>query len=285
LLTNSYVNVLNPANGLAPYPAFGVVAWRGNTSNSTFEALIYDLHRAFQNGFLLTVDYMWSHSINDGSIGGGESDTVQDVFCRACDKASSDDDQRQTFNVSAVYNLPFGSGRRFLTDRGAARAIFGGWTLNGLATARAGLPVNVVENRSNASAPGGYSVGSSERPNLNAGVSVVPPGGQTPNDWINLAAFSTPANGVFGNLGRNAISGPGLWQIDAALAKKFSITERVGIQFRAEVFNLFNRAQFGQPNANISTPGNFGVITTTVNEGATGSGTPRQIQLGLRVSF
>jgi hypothetical protein len=285
LLTTTYINVLNPATRVAPYPAFGVVAWRGNTSNSTFEALIYDLHRAFQNGFLLTADYMWSHSINDGSIGGGESDTVQDVFCRACDKASSDDDERQTFNTSAVYNLPFGLGRRFLTGRGVTRAVFGGWNVSGIATARTGLPVNVVMNRSNASVPGGYSVSGSERPSLIAGASIIPIGGQTPNDWLNLAAFSIPANGTFGDLGRNALSGPGLWQIDAAVAKRASITERFAVQFRAEMFNIFNRAQYGQPNANISTPGNFGSITTTVNEGATGSGTPRQIQVSLRISF
>ncbi len=284
LLTTTYVNVLNPASGIPPYPAFGVVAWRGNTSNSTFEALVYDLHRAFQKGFLLTADYMWSHSINDGSIGGGESDTVQDVFCRACDKASSDEDERQTFNASAAYNLPFGSGRQLLRDRGFARAVFGGWSLTGIATARTGLPINVTVNRLNASVPGGYSVSGSERPNL-AGTSVLPIAVKNPNDWINLTAFAVPANGTFGDLGRNVLSGPGLWQVDAALTKKASIAERLAIQFRAEIFNLFNRAQYGQPNANISTPANFGVITTTVNEGATGSGTPRQIEISVRLLF
>ena len=84
---------------------------------------------------------------------------------------------------------------------------------------------------------------------------------------------------------RNALSGPGLWQIDAALAKRVSLTERLGVQFRAEIFNILNRAQYGQPNANLSTPGNFGVITTTVNQGATGSGTPRQIQIAVRILF
>ena len=140
-------------------------------------------------------------------------------------------------------------------------------------------------NRSNISVPGGYSVSGSERPNYVAGASLIPIGGQTPNNWINLGAFTTPANGTFGDLGRNALSGPRLWQVDAALAKTTSLTERFAIQFRAEAFNIFNRAQYGQPNANISTPANFGVITTTVNQGATGSGTPREIQFALRLSF
>ncbi len=284
LLTTTYVNVLDPVTRLRLYPAFGVVAWRGNTGNSTFHGLQYNVRREFKTGWLLTANYMWSHSINDGSIGGGESDTVQDVFCRACDKASSDDDARQVFNMSAVYQLPFGAGRRFLTSPGLVRTVIGGWELSGIGTARTGLPVNITINRSNSVVPGGYSVSGSERPNLNAGIPVVPLN-QTPDNWINPAAFSSPLARTFGNLGRNALSGPGLWQADLALAKGVSLTEGLGLQLRAEMFNVFNRAQYGQPNANLSTPGNFGVITTTVNEGATGGATPRQIQLGLRILF
>ena len=285
LLTTTYVNVKNLVTGLVPYPAFGVVAWRGNDGNSTFHAFQWNARREFQTGFLVSANYMWSHSINDGSIGGGESDTVQDVFCRACDKASSDDDVRSVFNLSTVYQLPVGAGRHFLNNPGVARAILGGWELGGVGTARSGLPVNITIDRQGASVPGGYSVAGSERPDLIPGVSLIPPGGQTPNEWINLAAFAVPANGTFGNLGRNAFRGPDLWQIDAALSKRVSITESLGLQFRAEAFNIFNRAQYSNPLSDISSPLNFGQITTPVNQGATGSGTPRQIQLAVRVIF
>ena len=111
VLTTTYVNLVNPQTGVAPYPAFGPVSWRGDVGNSTFHALQLNARRAFQNGFLLSANYMWSHSINDGSIGGGESDTPQDSFCRSCDKASSDDDVRQVFNLSAVYQLAVRSGK------------------------------------------------------------------------------------------------------------------------------------------------------------------------------
>jgi hypothetical protein len=87
VLTTTYTNLAIPPTNIVPYPAFGVVSWRGDAGNSTFEALQLNLRRTFQNGFLLSANYMWSHSINDGSIGGGESDTPQDSFCRACDKA------------------------------------------------------------------------------------------------------------------------------------------------------------------------------------------------------
>jgi len=109
-----------------------------------------------------------------------------------------------------------------------------------------------------------------------------PAAGQTPDNWINPAAFAAPL-GTFGNLGRNALRGPGLWQLD--LAKNISFTKKLRLQLRAETSNVFNRAQYGGPHANLSTAGNFGTITTTVNSGATGSGTPRQIQLAVRISF
>ena len=117
------------------------------------------------------------------------------------------------------------------------------------------------------------------------GVSLIPPGGQTPNDWINAAAFTTPLAGTYGNAGRNLVRAPGLWQVDSAISRTVSLTERIGVQFRVEAFNVFNRAQFGAPSANLSSLLSFGVITTPVNQGATGSGTPRQFQLALRLTF
>ncbi|MBV8897799.1 MAG: TonB-dependent receptor, partial [Acidobacteriaceae bacterium] len=92
VLTTTYTNLAVPPANLVPNPAFGAVSWRGDVGNSTFEALQFNARRAFQNGLLFSANYMWSHSINDDSIGGGESDTPQNPFCRACDKASSDDD-------------------------------------------------------------------------------------------------------------------------------------------------------------------------------------------------
>jgi hypothetical protein len=285
LLTTTYVNLLNPITGLRPYPAFGTVAWRGNDSNSTFHALQVNARRAFHGGFSLSANYMLSHIINDGSIGEGESDTVQNPLCRACDKASSDDDVRTVFNAAVVYQFPFGAGRFFFSKPGALRAFLGRWELNGIATARTGLPVNVTIDRTNGNVPYGYSVPSSERPDYVSEASVFPAGGQTPNRWINLEAFGMPLPGTFGNLGRNALRGPGLWQLDLALAKNIAFSERLRLQLRAEAFNVLNRAQYGNPNADLSTAGNFGAITTPVNVGATGSGTPRQIQLEARISF
>lgn len=272
ILTTTYTNLAVPPLNTVPYPAFGAVSWRGDVGNSTFEALQANVRRSFSDGFLLSANYMWSHSINDGSIGGGESDTPQDSFCRACDKASSDDDIRHTFNLSAVYTLPF------------RNRIWGNWELSAIGTAQTGLPVNITVDRSNSAVPGLFSISGEERPNYVSGVSLTPTGGSNPNDWINAAAFATPASQTFGNLGRNAFRAPGLTQIDMGLSKFISVTERVRLRFRADLFNVLNRAQYGAPNADISAS-NFGTITSTVSNYASGRGTPRELQLSAKIIF
>jgi hypothetical protein len=284
VLTTTYTNLVNPATGVAPYPAFSQVSWRGDVGNSTFEGLQLNARRAFQNGFLLTSNYMWSHSINDGSIGGGESDTPQNSFCRSCDKGSSDDDVRQLFNLSTVYQLPFGAGKQYVSSPSVARALLGGWEVSAIGTAQTGLPVNVTIDRSNAAVPGDYSISGEERPNYIGGDSLTPPGGSTPNQWINPLAFTTPAKQTFGNLGRNAFRAPGISQLDLGLSRYVSIKERVTIRLRADLFNVFNRAQYGAPNADVS-QSNFGVITTTISSYATGRGTPRELQLSAKILF
>ncbi len=284
VLTTTYTNLINPATGVAPYPAFGPVSWRGDVGNSTFHALQLNVRRAFQQGFLLSANYMWSHSINDGSIGGGDSDTPQDSFCRACDKASSDYDVRQMFNLSAVYELPFGAGKRYLGTPGLVRTVLGGWTLSTIASTQTGLPFNITVNRSNGSVPGDYAVSGEERPDYVPGVPLTPPGGSTPNDWVSAAAFATPASGTFADLGRNAFRAPGISDVDFALAKDISVAERAKVRFRADVFNILNHAQYGAPNAVLGQT-NFGEITTTISSYATGRGTPREFQLSAKVTF
>ncbi len=284
ILTTTYTNLAVPGSNVVPYPAFGVVSWRGDVGNSTFEALQFNLRRSFHNGFLLSSNYMWSHSINDGSIGGGDSDTPQNSFCRSCDKASSDFDVRHLFNLSAVYALPFGAGRQYANSPGILRTLLGNWEMSAIGTTQTGLPVNITVDRANASVPGLYAVSGSERPDYVSGQSLTPAGGSTSNHWINPAAFAAPAKGTFGNLGRNAFRAPGITQLDLAVSRFVSLSERFSIRFRADVFNLTNRAQYGAPNADASAS-NFGVITTTLSNYATGRGTPREFQLSIKILF
>ncbi len=284
VMNRAYTNLINPLTGTRPYPQYGRIELRENDSNSTFHALQGTLQRSFSHGWLLGSNYMLSHAINDASLGSGvEDDFPQNVSCRACDRASSDQDARNSFSAYSVYQLPFGAGRTYLSSPGIPRAILGNWEWNVLATGRSGIPVNITVDRSSSALPDGNNA--NQRPNYNYGVSLVPAGGSTPTLWINPAAFSVPLAGTWGNLGKNAFNGPALWQIDTALQKQMSIKEHTSLQFRFECFNLTNRPQYGNPSADISAPASFGKITTLVNTSPTGSGTPRQLQLALKLVF
>jgi hypothetical protein len=279
LLTTSYVNVINPITGVRPYPAFGQVEYRGNKNESLFNALQASIQRNFTNGFQFSLQYMWSHETDNGSLGGGEADFPQIVECMPCSWASGDYDARHVFNINSVYQLPFGPGKKYLSQPGVLRAVFGAWQLSGIFTARTGVPVNVLVDRSSSTTPDGNTV--NQRPSLVPGVPLY---GSGPTDFINPAAFATPANGSWGNLSRNFLRGPGIWQTDLALQKQIQMTERFNLQFRVETFNIFNRAQYGQPQNDVSAT-TFGQILNTVNTGPTGTGTPRQMQLMLRLNF
>lgn len=285
IMNRSYINTLIPDTNVRPYPAFGQIEIRGNNSNSEFQALQAALQRHFRSGLLLSFNYMWSHAINDASLGSGvEDDFPENVNCRACEKASSDQDARQSLSAYAVYELPIGAAKRYFSQPGIRRTLLGGWQLNGVLTGRTGLPVNITVTRASSVMPDGNA--GNQRPNINYGVPLVPAGGSTPNDWINLAAFSVPASLTWGDAGRNIGTGPALYQLDTAVSRRVSFGEKARLEMRGECFNLFNRAQFGNPSANISAPSSFGQITTLVNTtGPTGSGTPREFQIALRLLF
>ena len=285
LLTLSEVNVVNPVTGNRPYPDFGQIDWRGTRNNSSYEGLSAAVKRTFTRGLLVSVSYMWSHEIDDGSNGSGDGDslTPQNVGCQPCEKASGAFDARHAIHASAVYELPFGSGKPYLNEPGVVRAIFGSWQMSSIVSAHTGFPVNVTVDRSSVDVPDGNT--NNQRPDLVPGVSLTPPGGQTPELWINPAAFTVPTKGTWGNAPRNLVRAPGAWQIDLGLAKNIAVSERMHLQFKAETFNIFNHPQYGAPQANISAGPAFGSIISTVNTGPVGTGTPRQMQFGLRLSF
>ena len=129
-----------------PIPSLGSYGLKSNNGNSNFNALQVSLQRTFKNGFLWQTQYMWSHAITDASIGAGEAVSVQNNSCISCDRSSTNQDVRNTFTSNAVYQLPFGQGRRFLNE-GLVGKIMGGWDLSGIMTARSGLPVNITITR------------------------------------------------------------------------------------------------------------------------------------------
>ena len=290
LLETNVVNLIDPATGLAQYPAFApAIGWRGSVGMSTYNGLSVAMRRPFSRGLLVTANYMWSHEIDNGSNGSGDGDEVdpQNPLCLACDTASGAWDARHVVNGNAVYQLPFGMGKPMLNQRGIASAIAGNWELTTTALARTGFPVNVLMPSSYI-APDGAS--GTERPDLVPGVSLTPPGGRTVAEWINPAAFAAPA-GEFGTAPRNLVRGPGTWQIDLGADKDISLPEKRALEFRAEFYNIFNHPQLGQPQStfNPSNTTGFGSIINTVNTISpvtpVGSGTPREMQFALRLEF
>ena len=166
----------------------------------------------------------------------------------------------------------------------------GGWTANGIGTFRTGEPMTGLDG-SNVSLNGDRWA--PDRPNLNPGFSSDPTSGvsagcgkiakgtplQTPTLWYDPSAFSRPAPGTYGNLGRETITGPGFSDIDASIAKLFKPSERINLQFRAEFFNILNHANFFLPGRNVFA-GSAGTITKLVS-----SPGGRLTQLGLKVIF
>ncbi len=293
LLRTSYTNLIDPVTGTRPIPnpIFGQVETRGNQNSSSFDAFVAQIRRSFTNGFLFQANYEFAHEIDQDAAGGGDSDFPQDPTCFACERASGNFDVRNVFSGNLVYDVPYGRGQRFGNGNGLLSAVLGNWELSNIVSARTGLPVNPTIDRSssfNAGNPTGVATGYTmfQRPNRVPGVSLTPPGGSGIHNWINPAAFAPVTGGGYGDAGRNILRGPGLWQADMGVAKNISLTETAALQFRSELFNVFNRAQYGLPLADVTGgPGVFGVITNTVNTGPVGTGTPRQVQFLLKLEF
>ncbi len=281
LFARQYINNLDPVTRVRPLPNFGRMDEKRQDGKSNFNALQVSLHRRVAHGLNWGTEYMWSHSINDGNIGGGEGAQPQIAACRACDRGNSNQDIRHTITSNWVYELPFGPGRSFLST-GPASKIFGGWEVSGIWTARTGRMLTIGVSRSTADVPDGNTSG--QRPNIVPGVSIYPAGGPTFSQWFNPAAFAIPARGTWGNAGRAIATGPGLVQVDFALQKSTRLAEGKSLVFRIEEFNLFNRTQAGNPGTTFTSAASFGLITSGLNR-TIGAGTARQMQLAMRLVF
>jgi hypothetical protein len=278
MLDRSYVNVLDPVTRTRPLPKFGRVDIKSSGSSTSFNGLQFSLYRRAANGLQLGTQYMFSKAFDEGSLGGGESTAPQNVTCRSCEHGPTNQDIRHTITVNAVYELPFG---RDGNSAAAMRRVFGGWQLSGLLQARTGRPLTITASRGVNDMPDGNN--SSQRADVLAGVPLYPDQ-KTPARWFNVDAFAVPARFTWGNAGRNILRGPGLFQIDLALQKRFVISGARNFEFRLEAFNAFNRVNLANPGTAVTSPNSFGRITGPLNSGY-GTGTARQLQFMLRLNF
>ena len=290
LMSDYELNGINPATGTRPYAGYSTMELQDSTNHASTDALQASIKREYSTGLELMANYEWSHSINNGGIGGGEANMPENVHCFPCERASSAEDMRNYLTASSIWQIPVGRGRTFLSIASKTTdMILGGWQLSTIGYFRSGLPLNVKISRPASALPD--QLNGSQRPNRVPGVPLYP-AHRTVNNWLNPAAFSTPASGTWGNLGRDAVNAPDIWQIDPSVNKRFPVAERFALNFRAEAFNVLNVAQYGSPattwappSGGSQNPNNFGAITSSYNTNPTGTGTPRELQLSMKLEF
>ncbi len=293
-----------------------------------YNALQLGLSRRSTSGLALNAQYTLARSFGNTS-GSNEALTVgnaaQTLAEYDYDLGYNAFDVRHTFNVSALYSIPYGRGRRH-QGTGIADAVFGGWDIGGIVNARSGIPIDVRITRPDVvyvdgggsvflnpatgrsaviNTPHGGNSRNVRRPDLVPGVNpFIENGGLL---FLNPTAFATPLPGTYGNLQRGALHGPNFRQLDLVVSKHFPFGGVRNAEFRAEVFNLFDTANFSNPvatlpnalpsnattEANKVQPGQaftpaaattFGTITSTVGR-TVGLGTSRQVQFALRLNF
>jgi hypothetical protein len=241
--------------------------------SSSYNALQVKFDRRFSEGFSTTTAYTFGKGMGfQTDDDGGLSFYIN----QRRDYARNDFDRTQTFVQSVVYDLPFGRGQR-LVSSGVGAAILGGWRISSFMTIMSGLPLYFTANGTSLLAPG-----NTQTPNLVAPVQILHGVGPK-SPWFSTASFAAPAAATFGNVGRNYLSGPAFFNLDAALSKSIRFTERYNLDLRLEAFGATNTPQFffasngGSAGGTTLGSTSFGQITS-----ASGG---RTLQLGAKFNF
>jgi hypothetical protein len=253
-----------------PYPYIPPTFYDQSVGRSNYEAFEFRLDHKTASGLTYLVSYTRSKSIDTGCSGwfGTEGCETQDPYSFKVDRSVSGFDLPNIFSFAAVYPLPIGKGQKIQLSNNFANYILGNWQFNTLVQLTSGVPYDVTVSGDIANT--GNTV---ERANLVMSNTAAP--NQSPNLWLNPAAFAVPPNFTIGNLGRNSLRSDWFRNIDLSLFRRFPIKEHLGIEFRAEAFNLTNAVVFNNPDNNLN-DANFGVVSSTRNS-------PRQIQFAAKV--
>jgi Carboxypeptidase regulatory-like domain/TonB dependent receptor len=268
---------------LRPYPQYtGVTAANDGNRDTVYHSLQVKLEKRFHSGGSVLVAYSWSKNIGDIETGmswleAGPLAGLQDNNNLRGERAVSGFDVPQRVIISYTYDLPFGNGKKFLSGgNGAVNRLVSGWGINGISTFQAGFPLTFGTSSNLTDSFGGGS-----RPNYVGGCDVSLPGSaqERLTGWFNTKCFTAPPAATFGNLGRTltSVRTAGIANYDFSLFKNIRINERFQLSFRTEVFNIFNRVQFGPPGETLGTT-QFGIVSTQLN-------LPRLVQFALRLNY
>jgi hypothetical protein len=269
-------------HGLPEFDSFGRTASTNLLFagySSSYHALQLKFDRKFSNGFATTTAYTFGKGMGFQT---GDDGGLTFYINQRRDYARNDFDRTQTFVQSIVYELPFGPGKRLMSS-GVGAAILGGWRISSFMTIMSGLPMYFTANATSLAAPG-----NTQTPNLVAPVKILH-GIGVGNPWFTASSFAAPTDpGAFGNVGRNYLSGPAYFDLDAALAKSIRLTERFNLDLRLEAFGATNTPQFFFNNTN-GTPSGGTAAGTTLGSSSFGAITSatggRVLQLGLKFNF
>ena len=261
---------LSATSPIRPSSALGNITEVDSSGNSNYNALWITANKHFADNLQFNASYTFSKSLDYNSLS-SQGVVLEDSTNPRLNYGPADFDARNRFVINAIYDLPF-KGNRWVS----------GWEIAGISQAQSGNPLNIIFN--NSQVTGNFTL----RPDASAPIQTT----GNPSNWIaNASVLSSPSvtgpNGGqiyhFGNIGRNSVIGPSFVNTDFSVIKHTKITERITSEFRAEVFDIFNHPNFGNPNLNFGTT-TFGLITST--RFPTGDfGSARQIQLALKLDF
>ncbi|MEO6924983.1 MAG: TonB-dependent receptor, partial [Bryocella sp.] len=266
---------------LLPFPQFGSIQEVNNPyGSSIYHSLQTKLVKRTSNGFTFLVSYTWSKLISNinaqtAPIGPSDNTGIQNPYDLRAERAISELNQPHNLVANAVYELPFGQGKRFLGRSGTAvNKLVGGWKVTSILSEQSGFPLTLTAT----------SVGAGSRPNPVLGVSPVITGKRSNQDrvnkWFNTSAYQAAPAYTYGTIGRTTtqVLGPGLQNVDSSIEKNTSLFH-VNMQLRAEFFNVTNTPHFAMPNMALQNA-NFGKISGVITTPPT-----RQIQFGAKLSF
>jgi hypothetical protein len=280
----------------APFRRTAETGLLTNVGWSDYDALQTSLQRRFVNGFQLNVGYTLSRAYGiccDNLADNPPEVQALDYFY--LNEAPLNHDRRHNFQASFVLELPFGSGKPFLNSGGLMAAVAGGWQVNGLFSAYSGAPMTVRAAVTSLNLPNSIQMADQVKPE----VEII--GGIGPSvSYFDPLAFAPVTEPRFGNAGFNSLRGPGFANFDFSVQRQFSLSNRVNLQFRAEVFNLTNTPHFANPtntsnslnvsnlqlnaDGTIRSLGGFSTITSTANSGRDGID-ERLFRVGVRLGF
>jgi hypothetical protein len=273
------------------YPQFSGFSYSESSGSSIYHALQTKVERHFSNGMAFLGAYTYSKSIDTNSSPFGTSrneNFPQNSRNLAAEKAASDFDYRHRLSLAYVFVLPFGY-KLWKPQDPKLNYLVKEWMLSGVAVAQSGpaFTPQISGNISQADEQQITGTGHpTDRPNVASGSYY--PSNPTPDQWILSSAFSAPASFTFGNAGRNILRGPGIATWDFSLTRNFRLRESKAVEFRAEMFNLLNHANFDIPVRDLASP-NFGKILNTLRpiagDVSGGPGDPREMQFALRFSW